>query len=77
MECLLCKGRMEPGQVTHSVDLKHCLVVIKKVPAFVCAQCGEVWFSGAVTRRIEQILHEIDASSLTEVAIVHYSPLAA
>jgi YgiT-type zinc finger domain-containing protein len=68
---------MEQGQVTHSVDLKSCVVIIKNVPALVCAQCGEVWFSGAVTRRIEQILHEIEASHLTEVAIVHYSPLAA
>jgi YgiT-type zinc finger domain-containing protein len=77
MECLFCKGRMESGRITHSVDLKHCVVVIKNVPALICAQCGEVWFSGVVTRRIEQILHEIEASSLTEIAIVHYSPLAA
>jgi YgiT-type zinc finger domain-containing protein len=68
---------MEHGQVTHSIDLKHCVVVIKNVPALICAQCGEVWFSGTVTRRIEQILHEIEASSLTEVAIVQYSPQAA
>jgi YgiT-type zinc finger domain-containing protein len=68
---------MEHGQVTHSVDLKHCVVVIKSVPALVCAQCGEVWFSGAVTRRLEQILDEIEASKLSEVAIVHYSSLAA
>jgi YgiT-type zinc finger domain-containing protein len=68
---------MERGQVTHSVDLKNCVVIIKNVPALVCTQCGEVWFSGIVTRRIEQILHEIETSSLTEVAIVHYSPLAA
>jgi YgiT-type zinc finger domain-containing protein len=68
---------MEHGQVSHSIDLKHCVVVIKNVPALVCAQCGEVWFSGAVTRRIEQILQEIEASRLSEVAIVQYSSLAA
>jgi YgiT-type zinc finger domain-containing protein len=68
---------MERGQVTHSVDLKHCVIVIKNVPALVCTQCGEVWFSGTVTRRIEQILRETEASRLNEVAIVRYTPLAA
>ena len=64
---------MADGQVTHTVDLANCLVVVKHVPAKVCTQCGEVWYTGVVTKQLERIVDAITATIITEIAIVNYS----
>jgi len=64
---------MESKVVTHMVDLGSCIVIIRSVPAMVCTQCGEVWYSGTVTRRLEKIVDAVTAAALTEIAVVNYS----
>jgi YgiT-type zinc finger domain-containing protein len=73
----MCKGDMEEKAVTHSVDIDGCVVVVKGVPARVCTQCGEIWYSGIVTERLEKIIDEIASSSNTEIAVVKYTNTAA
>ena len=77
MNCFLCKGDAEVKKVTHTVDLGACVVVIRNVPATVCAQCGEVWYTGAVTRELERIVDRVVSAAITEVAIVNYTGRAA
>ena len=64
---------MENQQVTHTVDLGNCIVIVKNVPARVCVQCGEVWYSGTVAKQLEKIVDAVTATAITEVAIVSYS----
>ena len=64
---------MEDRYVTHAVDLENCIVVVKNVPAKVCTQCGEIWYSGTVTKQLEKIVDAITATVITEIAIVNYS----
>jgi len=73
MNCFLCKGDMESGLTTHTVDLKSCIVIIRDVPAMVCTQCGEVWYNGTVTREVEKIVDAVTATALAEIAVVNYS----
>jgi len=64
---------MENKAVTHTADLGSCIVIIKNVPDMVCTQCGEVWYSGTVTRHIEKIVDAVTAVALAEIAVVNYS----
>jgi len=73
MNCFLCKGNMEDRQVTHTVDFGNCIIIVKNVPAKVCSQCGEVWYSGAVSKQIENIVHVVTKTAITEIAVVSYS----
>ena len=73
MKCFLCKGDMEDQQATHTVDLDNCIVIVKSVPAKVCSQCGEVWYSGTVAKQLEKIVEVITAAAITEIAVVSYS----
>ena len=77
MNCFLCKGDMENRQSTHTVDLDSCIIIIKFVPAMVCSQCGEVWFSGTVAKQLEKIVEVVTSTAITEIAIVSYSEMAA
>jgi len=78
MKCFLCKGKMKEGYTTHTVDIAgKGIIIIKHVPAMICEQCGEVWFSGVVAKEIERIVSMIEDTITTEVAIVKYANLAA
>jgi YgiT-type zinc finger domain-containing protein len=52
--CPLCGGSREPGRVTYSVDLGTGVVVVRQVPASVCAQCGEAWLDDKVASLLER-----------------------
>lgn len=65
--CPLCAGDIRPGRTTITVELGFGVVVIRHVPAQVCAICGEGWLEDETARRIEQIVerarrerHEVD-----------------
>ena len=73
MSCFLCKGDMQDQQVNHTASVDSCIIIVKSVPARVCTQCGEVWYSGTVSRQLEKIVDAVIATAITEVAIVSYS----
>jgi YgiT-type zinc finger domain-containing protein len=53
MKCTICKhGETEPGRVTVTLQRGQTVVIIKDVPAEVCANCGEYYLNEAVTEHI-------------------------
>jgi YgiT-type zinc finger domain-containing protein len=41
-----------------AVDLKFGVVVVRKVPAFVCTQCGDAWIDDPVAAKLESLIAE-------------------
>jgi YgiT-type zinc finger domain-containing protein len=54
--CPLCGGKKEEGAVTYSVDTGKSMIVIRKVPALVCSQCGEEWINNETAIALEKIV---------------------
>lgn len=52
--CALCGGTRSPGRVTFSTDLGEGVVVVRRVPATVCEQCGEEWIDDATAAELER-----------------------
>lgn len=71
MTCFLCKGTLESKLTNFTVDLRHCVVIVRNVPSEVCSQCGEVSYSPDVAKRLEQIIAAVE-NSLTEIAVIDY-----
>ena len=55
-QCPVCGGDKQPGTTTHTVDFGTGIVVVRRVPAMVCDQCGEDWIAPDVARRLEGIV---------------------
>ena len=72
MTCFFCKGDTENKVKTHAVTLDQCVIIIKNVPAMVCKQCGEVYFTDAVMQKLETIIDRLE-NIIKEVAIVDYT----
>ena len=55
--CPLCHGGIKrEGKTTFTVDLGFGVVVIRKVPAQVCDQCGSDWIEDAIAEKLEKIV---------------------
>ena len=76
MNCPLCKGEMKEG-TTH-VLIEHgedAVVVINKVPALICEQCGDDFIHIKTTRKIEALIKKLEAEGL-KMGFVDYTRAA-
>ena len=72
MKCIVCKqGETTPGLATISVDRGGAVVVIRDVPADVCATCGEEYLSAPVLKELEAAVEQAQSAGV-EVAVRHY-----
>lgn len=71
MKCVICKtGHTEPSMSSTVFDQDGRVIVVRDVPAQVCQQCGETYFSKEVTAQIyEQVMQVMEGD--TEVEIIH------
>ena len=73
--CPLCGGHKKQGTTTITVDLKDTLVVVRSVPATVCALCGNDWLSDGVAGNIESIVDEANKIH-RQVEVTRYRKVA-
>ena len=60
MKCIHCQGKMKRGVAPFHIDRKGCHVVLDNVPAWVCEQCGEVYFEEKEVDAIQDLIESID-----------------
>ena len=59
-ECLLCKSKMREGTTEFVARVGEQVVVIKNIPAFVCPNCDEAYYSIDTQRKIDRIMKAFD-----------------
>ena len=64
---------MEEKNVTYTEDNDQSIIVIRHVPAQVCTECGNTWYSGTVAEELEKIIDIFAASVFTEVSVISYA----
>jgi YgiT-type zinc finger domain-containing protein len=55
-ECLLCKSKMREGTTEFVARVGEQVVVIKNIPAFVCPNCDEAYYTIDTQRKIDSIM---------------------
>ncbi|MBX3290337.1 MAG: type II toxin-antitoxin system MqsA family antitoxin [Acidobacteria bacterium] len=63
MECMYCKGKMERTTAPFHVDRNGYHLVFDKVPAFVCRQCGEVYFDEPEVDSLQAAIKAVDVQA--------------
>ncbi len=72
MTCIMCRCELELNEKRYIASLENCVIIIKNVPAMVCASCGETHYGDEVEDRIRNIIDELE-KFVDEVAVVDYS----
>jgi len=66
MECPSCRGKMERGKTSLPYDLgKDKFIVVRGVPALICAQCGEEYVESSILKKVEEILATVEKKGMT------------
>ncbi len=73
--CYFCKtGVLEDKQVTVDFRWGDKLFIIENVPAKVCNECGERYYSANISRKMEEIATQQKADRMVEVPLAKLSP---
>ncbi|MBW3540782.1 MAG: type II toxin-antitoxin system MqsA family antitoxin [Planctomycetes bacterium] len=73
MNCSLCKkGAIAPGHTTVTLERGETTVVIRNVPADVCANCGEYYLSQQVTQEVLEMAEDAVRKGV-DVQILRYA----
>jgi YgiT-type zinc finger domain-containing protein len=55
-ECLFCKGQLEEGTVTRVQEYDGHWYIIENLPALVCRQCGETFYTPQAHDRVIDLI---------------------
>jgi len=71
-KCPICGGRIAPGTTTFTADLGKAVIIVRDVPAQICSQCGEEWFTSEVSHRLDELAADMRAKG-AEVEILSFN----
>lgn len=60
------------GTTTFTADLEFGIVVVRKVPAMVCSQCGADWIEDNIAKQLEEIVNDARKKRL-QVEVTSFS----
>ena len=60
MKCMYCQGIMERKTTPFQIDRKGYHLMFDSVPAWVCSQCGEVYFEEAEVDTMQDVMQTLD-----------------
>ena len=60
MKCIHCQGSMEKGTAPLHIDKTGCHLQLDAVPAWVCTQCGEVYFEEKEVDTIQDLIASVE-----------------
>lgn len=60
MDCIQCKGKMEKGTAPFHIDRKGYHLLLDAVAAWICTQCGEVYFEEHEVDIIQEAVRSLD-----------------
>lgn len=75
--CSFCGGSVEERFVDVDYRTKTGLVIIENVPAGVCRQCGEQYYTADVVKAMEKLATEAPITKTVTVPVREFSESAA
>lgn len=65
MKCVICKqGETAPGKATVTLERGGMTLVVKRVPALVCANCGEEYVDEGTTAQLLKAADEAERAGV-------------
>ena len=63
-KCAICGGKTEHKHIDLPLELRNKFLVVKNVPAEVCTQCGEIYYSVDVAKKLEKIEAKVSKNAM-------------
>lgn len=63
MKCMYCHAAMMRHPAPFQITRQHYHVTLERVPAWVCSQCGEVYFETPEVEAIQNLIELLEVQS--------------
>ena len=75
MRCTRCGQEAYKSTTTEAIEMDRGLLVIRNIPCYKCKECDEIFYTGDVALRIENITQQVK-QLMQEVTIIDYKNVA-
>ncbi len=75
MKCMKCGKEAMESTTSEAIEMEFGLLVIRNIPCYKCSECDEIFYTGDVVKRIEEITEQVKRMS-QEVTIVDFARAA-
>ena len=77
MICPECKGGMKKEHTSVTLFRNGTPVLFENVPAWVCAQCGEIWLSAKAARKLdERLASKLEPRRYISMPVIAYAAIS-
>lgn len=75
MKCMKCGKDAYKSTTSEAIEMEFGLLVIRNIPCYKCEECDEIFYTGDVVEKIEEITDRVK-QLMQEITIVNYSTAA-
>ena len=75
MNCMKCGREAYKSSTSEAIEMGFGLLVIRNIPCYKCEECDEVFYTGDVVQKIEEITARVKLL-MQEITIVDYTKAA-
>ena len=62
--CSFCKGKLCEGKTEFVAKVETEVILIKDVPAYICENCEEAYFTPGISRKIDEVMRDFHGGKL-------------
>ena len=75
MKCMKCGREAFASTTSEAIEMEFGLLVIRNIPCFKCDECDEIFYTGDVVLKIEEITERVK-KAMQELTIVDFATAA-
>ncbi|MBQ9566422.1 MAG: YgiT-type zinc finger protein [Synergistaceae bacterium] len=75
MKCGKCGGETVKSDTSEAIEMGFGLLVIRHIPCFKCRDCDEIFYTGDVAEKIDEITEAVK-QLMQEVTIIDFAKVA-
>ena len=75
MKCMKCGKEAFKSTTTEAIELGFGVLVIRNIPCYKCEECDEIFYTGDVAQKIEEITERVK-QFIQEVTVVDFEKAA-
>ncbi len=75
MKCMKCGKDAYKSTTSEAIELGFGLLVIRNIPCYKCEECDEIFYTGDVVQRLEEIVEETK-KLMQDIRVINYEEAA-
>ncbi len=75
MKCVKCGMEAYKSTTSEAIEMEFGLLVIRNIPCYKCEECDEVFYTGDVVQKIEEITNRAK-QLMQEITVIDFAKAA-